>query len=109
MRTSMHAGVASPGAIFRSRETKAKPINRATVARVLHLFRGYTRQAVLIAICVLISAALGVIAPFFLKTIVNQGIIARNLDVVTRYSVYTLVARIAGTGFALGYGYLSIY
>jgi ATP-binding cassette subfamily B protein len=85
-----------------------KPIRPDTVKRVVHTFVPYKAQVVWIAVAVLFSATLGLLTPFFLRIIVNQGLIARNIDVVTRYTVYTLLATIGGTAFALAYGYLSV-
>lgn len=85
-----------------------KPIKPETIKRVVASFRPYKPQVVWIAVAVLLSAALGLLSPFFLRIIVNQGLIALNLGVVTHYTLYTLVATIAATGFALAYGYLSI-
>ena len=65
-------------------------------------------QVALTVGAVLISAALGLLSPFYLKIIINDGLLAQRLDVVTRYTIYTLVATILGTALALGYGYLSI-
>lgn len=85
-----------------------KPIKPETVKRVVASFRPYKAQVVWISVAVLLSAALGLLSPFFLKIIVNQGLIALNLGVVTRYTVYTLIATVTATGFALAYGYLSV-
>jgi ATP-binding cassette subfamily B protein len=85
----------------------SRPINRETLRRIARLFAPYLAQLIWIAFAVLVSAALGLASPFFLQTIVNQGLLGRDLGVVTRYTLYTLAATLGGTGCALGYGYLS--
>jgi ATP-binding cassette subfamily B protein len=63
---------------------------------------------VFIAVAVLLSATLGILSPFFLQRIVNQGLLGHDLGVVTRFTLYTLGATLGGTAFALWYGYLSV-
>lgn len=60
------------------------------------------------ALAVLSSATLGLLSPFFLRIIVNDGLLAHRLEIVTRYTLWTLLATLLATTFALGYGYLSI-
>src|SRR5438874_13479183 len=85
----------------------SRPINRETLRRIARLFAPYKAQLIWIALAVLVSAALGLASPFFLQTIVNQGLLGRNMGVVTRYTLYTLAATLGGTACSLGYGYLS--
>lgn len=85
-----------------------KPLNKETPRRVLRTFLPYKLELVWVALAVLVSVTLGLMSPFFLKIIVNQGLEAHHLDVVTRYTVYTLLATIGGTVFGLAYSYLSI-
>lgn len=84
-----------------------RPIKRETLARVARAFAPYKAEVIWTALAVLVSAGLGLLSPFFLQTIVNQGLLGRDLGVVTRYSIYTLAATLGGTACALGYGYLS--
>jgi len=85
-----------------------RPIKKETLGRVARSFGPYKLQVALTVGAVLISAALGLLSPFYLKIIINDGLLAQRLDVVTRYTIYTLVATLLGTALALGYGYLSI-
>ncbi len=85
-----------------------KPIKKETLRRVARSFGPYRPQVSLIVGAVLVSATLGLLSPFFLKIIINDGLLAQRLDVVSRYTIYTLFATIFGTLFALGYGYVSI-
>ena len=71
-------------------------------------FKPYGVYVTWIVITVLASAVIGLFPPFFLRTIVNRGLLGRDLDSVVRYTLYTLAATLASTAFALGYGYLSV-
>ena len=85
-----------------------RPIKKTTLRRIARTFIPYRREMILTAAAVLASATLGLLAPFFLKIIVNDGLLARQLDVVTKYTLWTLLATLLATAFALGYGYMSI-
>jgi ATP-binding cassette subfamily B protein len=85
----------------------ARPLRRETLARVARQFAPYKAEVIWTGVAVLVSAALGLLSPFFLQTIVNQGLLGRNFAVVTRYSVYTLAATLVSMACGLGYGYLS--
>jgi ATP-binding cassette subfamily B protein len=84
------------------------PIKKTTLKRIVRIFAPYRAQIALTALAVLVSATLGLLSPFFLQTIVNQGLLARRLDVITRFTLYTLTATVLGTAAALGYSYMSI-
>ena len=85
-----------------------KPRNPATMKRVVSTFAPYKPQLLLTTVAVLISATLGLLSPFYLRHIVNDGLLAHRLDVVTRYTLYTLLTTILSIGLGLGYSYLSI-
>src|SRR5688572_29902975 len=84
-----------------------KPINKATVRRVLASFQPYRKEVILTAVLVLLSAGLGLLSPFFLKLIINDGLLKNDLQLVAIYSIYTLLATLASSGFGLYFAYLS--
>jgi ATP-binding cassette subfamily B protein len=86
----------------------SRPIEKATLRRVARTFVPYKVQVAWIIGAVLVSTTLGLLSPFFLKIIVNQGLLARHLDIITRYTLYTLLATLGSIGLSLGYGYLSV-
>ncbi|HLV81455.1 MAG TPA: ABC transporter ATP-binding protein, partial [Chthonomonadaceae bacterium] len=94
--------------IHRSFQQPSRPISRTTVRRVMSTFRPYRPQLELTFVAVLASASLGLMSPFFLQTIINQGLLAGSLSVVTRFTIYTLIVTIGATAFSLGYSYLSV-
>lgn len=84
-----------------------KGLNKATFRRVVALFKDHKMEVWGTCVLVLISAGLGVVSPFFLKIIINQGLMLRNLGIVGEYSAFTLLATIGSTAAALAYGYVS--
>src|SRR5438128_2217384 len=85
-----------------------KPITKETLRRVLRTFVPYRPQVALIIAAVLVSATLGLYPPFLLQRIINEGLLAHHLGVISRYTLYTLVATLGAIAFGLGYNYLSI-
>ncbi len=76
--------------------------------RVVALFGAYKLHLVGIFVLVLSSALVGLLAPFYLQSLINDGLLKNNLGVVTHYTVLTLVVTLGATVLALGYGYLSL-
>lgn len=89
-------------------ESPRKAPDRQSLGRVLHTFAPYKPQMVVTAVAVLASAVLGLAPPIFLQTIVNRGLLGRDMGVVVRYTMYTLAATLAATALSLAYGYLSV-
>jgi ATP-binding cassette subfamily B protein len=85
-----------------------KPLKPETLKRVAQTFGPYKGQIVLIIVCVLVAAALGVATPYFLRIIIDRGLTQGNLDVITFYSVLTVLVTLGATVFSLGYGYISV-
>ena len=85
-----------------------KPLKADTLGRVVETFKPYHLQVAGIALTVLLAAALGLLPPFLLKAIINDGLLARNMALVTRDTILTLAATLAATALSLLYGYWSI-
>lgn len=85
-----------------------KKVDRATVRRVLGLFRPYRPQMIWTVVFVLLSATMGMASPFFLQEIINEGLLKRNLSVVAEFTIFTLLVTLASTGLSVLYGYLSV-
>src|SRR6266571_6633026 len=86
----------------------SKPRNPETLPRIVRTFAPYRAQTLWTGLAVLASAGLGLLSPFFLRTIVNRGLLGRDMGVVTRYTLYTLAATLGSIALGLGYGYLSV-
>ncbi len=85
-----------------------KPPTRATLSRVVALFGAYKSHLAGIFVLVLASAFVGLLAPFYLQSLINDGLLKQNLGVVSHYTILTLIVTIGATVLALGYGYLSL-
>ena len=85
-----------------------KGMNKQTVKRVIALFSEHRPTLALIVVLVMASAATGILPPYYLRKIVDEGFGPRNLDVVTHYTLLTLAATLGSTAFNLAYGYLSV-
>lgn len=85
-----------------------KKVERATVRRVFGLFKPYSPQLVWTVVFVLGSAIIGLFTPFFLQEIINHGLSKNRLDIVAKYSIYSLIATVVSIGLSVGFGYLSV-
>ena len=85
-----------------------KPLKPDTLKRVMQTFGPYHKQVAGIAVTVLLAAALGLFPPFLLQAIINKGLLARNMGLVTRDIAWTLLTTLVSTALTLYYGYLSI-
>jgi len=85
-----------------------KPLKPDTLRRVARTFVPYKATVAAIAVAVLASAALGLFSPFLLRAIINQGLLARDMALVTRDTALTLAATLGATALALLYGYWSV-
>ena len=92
---------------FRPSSAPKKP-NPETVKQVIATFGPYRRQLAFIAVLVLISAALGLLSPYYLRVIVDQGFAKPDFSIVTHYTLLTLLVTMASSGFSLWFGYLSV-
>lgn len=88
--------------------TTGPRVSSATMRRVGESFTPYRAQVVLVLVAVLIGSLIGVLPAFFLRTIVDQGLAARNFPLVTRYTLYSLTAVAVQSGLSLWYSYLSV-
>lgn len=85
-----------------------KPIARGTLKRVASTFAPYSWQLSGIAVLVLLSAALGLLTPFYLRSLIDDGLLKGNFGLITHYSLLTLLVTLVSTALALGYGFLSL-
>lgn len=89
-------------------ETAAKKVNPATLRRVGRLFLPYRRMVVLTLAAVLVGVLIGLLPPWFLQIIIDQGLQKKDMHVIGVYSVATIVMTLLGAGVTLLYGYWSV-
>jgi ATP-binding cassette subfamily B protein len=81
---------------------------KATMRRIIRTFEPYKPQVAVVLAAVLVSSLVGMLPPFFLRAIVDQGLVGRDFALITRYSLFTIAATLLSTGLSLAYGYLSV-
>ena len=89
-------------------ETEKKPLKSETLGRVAQTFKPYYPQVALIAATVLLAAGLGLPQPFLLRSVINEGLLGRDMGLVTRDTLLMIGATLAATVLTLYYGYLSV-
>lgn len=82
--------------------------NKQITSRVAALFKPYTAKVLWTMVAVIAGVLAGILPPLFVKEIIDNGISAKNLDVVVWFSVWTILATIAGAALTLLYGWLSV-
>ena len=87
-----------------------KPSKRdpATLRRVMECFRPYRSQTALVIGAVLVGSLLGIVQPFLLRIIVDEGLVRRNQELVTRFTLFTLAAVAAQMALSLLHTYVSV-
>ncbi len=85
-----------------------KKLNKANLKRVTALFQPHSGRLWFIGILVIVTAAIGLAPPFLLERIVNDGLLKRDLNLVTQMSVLTMIALLASSLLGWWFGYLSV-
>ncbi|MBS1706626.1 MAG: ABC transporter ATP-binding protein [Armatimonadetes bacterium] len=76
--------------------------------RILGLFRAHRAAVTVMLATVAVGVVLGLIPPFLLQVIIDHGLQQNDLQVTGWYSLYTILATLAGAGVTLLYGYQSV-
>lgn len=82
-----------------------KSINRVTIRRVVGLFGTHRSEVIMMVFTILLAVILGLVPPFLLKVIIDEGLQKNNFKTVSIYSALTIVATLAAAGTTLLYGY----
>lgn len=85
-----------------------KAQDRAMIGRIVGLFAPHKKVVVQTIVAVLFGVVLGLLPPFLIQIIIDEGLTKRNLGIIAEYSMYTLLAVLAGAGMTLYYGYLGV-
>jgi ATP-binding cassette subfamily B protein len=89
-------------------EKPPKKLKPGTLKRVMGSFKPYKGHVILTLITVFVAVLLGLLPPWYLKIIVDEGILRNNLHITTVYSIWTIVMTILAAGLTLLYGYWSV-
>jgi ATP-binding cassette subfamily B protein len=66
--------------------------------RALHYLKPFLKDIIFVLVCIFISSVLNLLLPLINKIIVDQGLVAQDLNVVIQYSLLTLVIILAVEG-----------
>ncbi|MBV6458373.1 MAG: putative ABC transporter ATP-binding protein [Fimbriimonadaceae bacterium] len=85
-----------------------KKLDRETLRRIVRLFVPHRALVVKTLLAMIVGVGLGVVPPYLLGKLFDDGIAAKNLTIVTEMSILTIVVTLAAAGFTLLYGWLSV-
>ncbi|MBS1716797.1 MAG: ABC transporter ATP-binding protein [Armatimonadetes bacterium] len=83
-------------------------INKTSLRRIAGLFNDYRGEVIIMFVTVLFGVLLGLAPPFLLKVIIDQGLQSKSLDIISRYSLYTILLTLLAASVTLLYGYQSV-
>ena len=91
-------------------EVKAeqKKIDRLTMKRVFGLYNPHRKETAVMLFTVAIGTLLGLVSPFLVKVIIDEGLQKKDLGVITTYSVLTVLITLLAAGVTMLYGYQSV-
>jgi len=84
-----------------------KKLKPDTVKRVATAFKPYRGMVFVIIATVMVGVLLGLLPPWFLQIIIDDGLQKSNLGVIAKYSLLTVAVTIVASGLTLLYGYWS--
>jgi ATP-binding cassette, subfamily B, bacterial len=85
-----------------------KKLDRASIRRVFALYGPYKSSVIVMLATVMVGVLLGLVTPFFLQIIIDEGLQKKNLHVISIYSGLTILVTILAAATTLLYGYQSV-
>lgn len=89
-------------------KASSKSADRSILPRIVALFRPYKREVGFTVAAVLVGVVLGIVPPFLIKRIIDDGLVPHRLDVIGFNSVLAVLAVVAGAAVTLLYGYWGV-
>ncbi len=89
-------------------KSASKSVDRRILRRIAGLFKPYRGEIVKTLIAVMIGVLLGLLPPYFIQIIIDEGLQQRHLDTIAKYSIFMIIAVLAGAAMTLLYGYWSV-
>ena len=83
-------------------------INTITLKKLSKLFAPHKKEVCIMLLTVLAGVLLGLIPPFCLRVIIDDGLGKNNLTVTSIYSVFTIIGTFIAASVTLLYGYQSV-
>lgn len=78
------------------------------IRRIVGLFAPHKKMVFMTSLAVLVGVLLGIVPPYLIMKIIDEGITHKNLDIIAQYSVLMLFAVLGGAGMTLVYGYWGV-
>ncbi|MCW5940430.1 MAG: ABC transporter ATP-binding protein [Fimbriimonadaceae bacterium] len=85
-----------------------KASSGAVIKRAGQLFRPHRAKVVWTLVAVMAGVVLGLLPPWFLQVIIDEGLIGRNLDTVVLFSILTVIVNLVAAGVTLLYGFWGV-
>jgi len=85
-----------------------KQLDRAMIRRIVGLFAPHKKMVLMTSLAVLVGVLLGIVPPYLIMAIIDQGIAKKDLGIIAQYSVIMLFAVLGGAGMTLVYGYWGV-
>ena len=76
--------------------------------RVFGLYNPHRKETAVMLFTVAIGTLLGLVSPFLVKVIIDEGLQKKDLGVITTYSVLTVLITLLAAGVTMLYGYQSV-
>lgn len=89
-------------------KASANSAERPILPRIAALFHPYGREVAATIVAVLAGVVLGIVPPFLIQRIIDDGLVPQRLDVIAVNSVLAVLAVIAGAAVTLLYGYWGV-
>ena len=91
-------------------EAKAeqKKIDKVTMKRVFGLYNPHRKETAVMLFTVAVGTLLGLVSPFFVKIIIDEGLQKKDLGIITTYSLLTIVITLLAAAVTMLYGYQSV-
>ena len=86
-------------------EKDNKQFDRKILRRVIRLFRPHKVIIRWTGLVISVAVLIGLLPPFFLQQIIDVGLQQKQLDVIARFSLLTVLAVFVGASLTLLYGY----
>jgi ATP-binding cassette subfamily B protein len=85
-----------------------KASSGAVIRRAGQLFLPHRAKVVWTLIAVMAGVVLGLLPPWFLQVIIDEGLIGRHLDTIVLFSILTVIVNLVAAGVTLLYGYWGV-
>ena len=76
--------------------------------RVFGLYNPHKKETAVMLFTVAVGTLLGLVSPFFVKIIIDEGLQKKNLGIITTYSILTILITLLAAGVTMLYGYQSV-